>query len=275
MLIFLTLVGAAILALLVVVIYLNDRVNELERKSSVPANGTGASAGTESAVTDPNSWRGLGGKKLWDVMTGKKGITNLDEASIEALRSTYQLLLSQHIESLFRAGQSDARQGNTVQPSSVKTLPSPRGTVQSWIPLNHANALYRAGHDSTKADIFEAERARMTLDEVAQILFTQVNLPLTQPFSDLLMADPVTPAGFGAGGPEGTPALDAPGALTAPSSVSALTAPSSVSAIPSASSPPALAASSAQTPSAGDAMPASGGRFSASAPPRTDSATGT
>jgi hypothetical protein len=183
MLVFLTLVGAALLGLVVVVIYLNDRVNELERRTAAAVAG-GVSGGGED-----NSWHGLTGKRLWDAMTGKKGITALDDAGLQALRQTYEDVLSKHIESLFRAGQADARKGGTVQPTAVKTLATARGAVQSWIPLNHANALYRAGVDSTKTDIYEVERARMTLDDTAQLLFSQTGLSLNQPFSDLLLGN--------------------------------------------------------------------------------------
>ncbi|NBW47207.1 MAG: hypothetical protein EBR46_03525 [Betaproteobacteria bacterium] len=185
MIIFLTIVGAALLALLVVVVYLNDRVNELERRTGFgPGGGTAVVGGG-----DDNTWRGLSGKRLWDAMAGKKGVTPLADADLDALRLSYEGVLSQHIESLFRSGQSDARRGSAVQPTAVKTLASPRGTVQSWIPLNHANALYRAGMDSTKADIYETERARMTLDETAQVLYAQTGLSLSQPFSDLLLGN--------------------------------------------------------------------------------------
>jgi hypothetical protein len=185
MLVFLTLVGAALLGLVVVVIYLNDRVNELERRTAAGlAGGVAPGAGSED-----NSWHGLTGKRLWDAMCGKKGITALDEAGLQALRQTYEGVLSKHIESLFRAGQADARKGGAVQPTAVKTLASARGAVQSWIPLNHANALYRAGIDSIKTDIYEVERARMTLDDTAQLLFSQTGLSLAQPFSDLLLGN--------------------------------------------------------------------------------------
>ncbi len=195
MIIFLTIVGAALLALLVGVVYLNDRVNELERRtgSGLPAGGVTAGSG------DGNTWRGLTGKRLWDAMAGKKGVTPLADADLQTLRITYEGVLSQHIESLFRAGQSDARRGSAVQPTAVKTLASARGTVQSWMPLNHANALYRAGMDSTKADIYETERARMTLDDTAQVLYSQTGLSLAQPFSDLLLGNggSLTPEGAG------------------------------------------------------------------------------
>ncbi|MFM8736152.1 MAG: hypothetical protein ACKOGB_00320, partial [Betaproteobacteria bacterium] len=60
MIIFLTIVGAALLALLVVVVYLNDRVNELERRT-----GSGPVGGTVAGGGDDNTWRGLSGKRLW------------------------------------------------------------------------------------------------------------------------------------------------------------------------------------------------------------------
>lgn len=190
MLIFLTLVGAGLLALLVVVIYLNDRVNELERRSISSSMGSGWAGGNgNSGNADDNTWRGLTGKGLWDCMCGKQGASSLGAADVQALRLSYEGVLSQHIESLFRAGQNDAQRGATAQPTAVKTLASSRGNVQSWIPLNHANALYRAGMDSTKSDIYEAERARMTLDETAQTLYAQTGLTLLQPMSARLLGD--------------------------------------------------------------------------------------
>jgi hypothetical protein len=196
MLIFLTLVGAGLLALLVVVIYLNDRVNELERRSISSSMGSGWAGGNgNSGNADDNTWRGLTGKGLWDCMCGKQGASSLDAADVQALRLSYEGVLAQHIESLFRAGQADARRGSATQPTAVKTLGSPRGNVQSWIPLNHANALYRAGMDSTKSDIYEAERARMTLDETAQTLYAQTGLTLQQPISVRLLGDGDTSAG--------------------------------------------------------------------------------
>jgi hypothetical protein len=141
-------------------------------------------------------------------MCGKQGASHLGAADIEAIRLSYEGVLSQHIESLFRAGQADARRGSATQPTAVKTLASPRGNVQSWIPLNHANALYRAGMDSTKSDIYESERARMTLDETAQILYAQTGLTLLQPISARLMGDGDLPS-------VGDPGQEAPTAAPA------------------------------------------------------------
>ena len=250
MLIFLTLVGAALLALVVVVVYLNDRVNQLERRTAAGPLGS-AAAGS----ADDNTWRGLTGKRLWDAMSGKKGITPLGDADIEALRLTYEGVLSQHIESLFRSGQSDARRGAGVQPTAVKTVASARGTVQSWIPLNHANALYRAGIDSTKSDIYETERARMTLDETAQVLYSQTGLTLTQPFSDLLLgnggsltgeepSEQAPPGGIPAA-TEVAAASGAPGAVPAPApapSPGGMFSASTASPTPAASNPGLAAA---------------------------------
>lgn len=181
MIVFLTMVGAVVIGLIIAVIYLNDRVNLLERQTQASSSGASGGGG------DDNTWHGLSGKRLWDAMTGKKGVTTLDDAALAELRQAYELVLTKHIEALFTSGQTDARRQQNNQPSSVKTVPSPRGQVQSWIPLNHANAIYRAGADSIKSDIFEVERARMALDEAAQILFAQAGLPSAQLFSELLM----------------------------------------------------------------------------------------
>jgi len=258
MLIFLTLVGAALLALVVVVIYLNDRVNQLERRTTASLGGGLVPGGGED-----NTWQGLTGKRLWDAMTGKKGITPLDEVGLQTLRLTYESVLSQHIESLFRSGQADARKGAGVQPTAVKTLASPRGAVQSWIPLNHANALYRAGMDSTKSDIYEVERARMTLDETAQLLYAQTGLSLSQPFSDLLLGNGGSLTGQDPGGQEGTPTPSA--ALESPAGPSAAPGPAQPGANTSAPGPN----TTAPTPPAGRLGAGTGGPEAPATPPPT------
>lgn len=257
MLVFLTLVGAALLALVVVVVYLNDRVNELERRTAAGPAASGAAGGA-----DDNTWRGLTGKRLWDAMAGKKGVTQLDEASLAALRLSYEDVLAKHIESLFRAGQADARKGAGVQPTAVKTLGSARGAVQSWIPLNHANALYRAGIDSTKSDIYEAERARMTLDETAQILYAQTGLSLSQPFSDLLLGN--------GGSLTGADPAAAAGAVENVLAGSSGVAASSAGASAASPSP---AVTSGPTTGTASTAPSGGGLFSASLSNSGDGAT--
>lgn len=256
MLIFLTLVGAALLALVVVVIYLNDRVNELERRTAASQGQVGAPGGG-----DDNTWRGLTGKRLWDAMCGKKGIAPLADAELEALRVTYEGVLSQHIESLFRAGQADARRGSAVQPTAVKTLASARGAVQSWIPLNHANALYRAGIDSTKTDIYEVERARMTLDDTAQVLYAQTGLTLVQPFSDLLLGN-----GGSLTGGEGQDSGGPPSPESAAQPAQAAGAPAAGSALPAPGAGGIFSASTSAPPpyAAGDAS-----STAAAPPPRS------
>lgn len=266
MLIFLTVVGAVLLGLVIVVIYLNDRVNELERRTAAAGGGGGGGGG--GASPSP-SWQGLTGKKLWDVMCGKKGVTDLPPAAIEEMRPVYEGVLTQHIQALFRAGQSDGRKGQAVQPTATRMLPSTLGNVQSWIPLNHANAIYRAGFDSNKEDIFEAERARMTLDETAQVLFAQTQFNPTQSFSEMMMAaagtgaaeDPagLAPAGALASGSAGLPALGSADA-TGSASGGAGAAPFGAAANAGAAAPAAAAAKGMFAASA----PASGASPSAS-----------
>lgn len=173
---FLAITSALLLALLIAVIYLNDRVRELEKKT----NGSLATEG----------WGGLAGKVLWDAMTGKP-VAGVAAGTVEFLRADYELILSKHIEGLFRDGQQDGRNGQARQASPLRSITSTRGSVTSWMPPKSAGALYRAGVEAARADMYQAESLRMTIDEIAGDLFAQTGLSMGAPFSaDLLPPAP-------------------------------------------------------------------------------------
>lgn len=167
-------VSALVLVLLVAVIYLNDRLRELERRSV----GSLASEG----------WAGLGGKLLWDAMSGKP-VAGVAAGTVAFLRPDYELILSKHIEGLFRDGLQDGRAGHARQAAPLRSITSTRGSVQSWIPPKSAAALYRVGADAARADASRAEGLRQAIDEIAGDLFSQVGLRLDEPFSRVLMLE--------------------------------------------------------------------------------------
>lgn len=203
---------AMVLALLIAVIYLNDRVRDLEKKH-------GGSLATEG-------WGGLTGKVLWDAMAGKSA-AGVATGTVAFLRADYELILSKHIEGLFRDGFQDGRSNQTRQVSPLRSITSTRGSVQSWIPPKSAAALYRAGIDAARADLYQAETVRMTIDEITGDLFAEVGLRLNEPFSrDLMPQEPepavapdLPPASSaappaGASEPPPNPAVSSPAAAT-------------------------------------------------------------
>jgi len=215
--------AAVLLGLVVVVIYLNARVNELESKTAETAR--------LAASGDPNQFlRGLSGKKLWDTMTGKASPALAEQ--MDVLKSHYELVLSKHVEGLFQDGLTEGRKGQNIQPKSAREVVTTRGTVESWIPLNYANAIHRAGIDAAKSDVFEAERARMALDENAESLYEQAGLTISQPFSDMLL--PKTDISSGVDGIDGTDSdwASEPPSLQAPATPITPGATPSVSAVP-------------------------------------------
>lgn len=220
--------AAVLLGLVVVVIYLNARVNELETKT--------ADAARMAASGDPNQFlRGLSGKKLWDTMTGKAPAALADQ--MEMLKSHYELVLSKHVEGLFQDGLSEGRKGQNLQPKSAREVVTTRGTVESWIPLNYANAIHRAGIDAAKGDLFDTERARMALDENAESLYEQAGLSISQPFSDMMLPKSDTSPGM-----EGAEGFDAdrggePAVLQAPASPMVPASNATAAAAPAAAAP--------------------------------------
>ncbi|UVW35142.1 hypothetical protein NYF23_00710 [SAR92 clade bacterium H455] len=170
--------------LVVLMIYLGDRVKRLEimslHDSSEPAE-----------VVKPkndNGFLGLSGKKLWDAMSGKvpEGFV---EADVVALKRVFEVVLKNHIETLFKLGKRDATSGNSPEtpknPLEISTL---RHSIESWIPAQHVSTIYKAGYESIGADEVSVSRLRANLDDAADTLFSRTALAIKQPFSERLFA---------------------------------------------------------------------------------------
>jgi len=91
------LIAVGLLLILVMVIYLIDKVNAIEKETRKMMITLGEKPATPES-SDP--FMGLSGKKLWDAMTGRS-IEGLDPDARANLRNIYQLVLSKHIEALY------------------------------------------------------------------------------------------------------------------------------------------------------------------------------
>jgi len=173
-------------AAIVLIIYLIDRVNMLEKMTleSRP------SAPGDSVKPDSNAdsvFLGLSGKILWDAMSGKTP-EGFNDNDLVALKSRYEHVLTKHIELLFKEGSADRQQGKASAkpklPTSIKTL---RGTIDSWIPPQHASAIYKAGFESIGATDIDRTRIASYLDDSTELLFSRTDIALRQAFSEKLM----------------------------------------------------------------------------------------
>lgn len=175
-----------LLIVIVLIVYLVDRVNSIEKETRrVAQTITAAPAGNQ----DP--FFNLSGKKLWDALSGKAP-EGLAEQSLQELRARYEVVLHKHIQSLFEEGVKDAQRGMSGEPKNTRMIRTAKAPVESWMPAALANTLYKCGLDSVQLPPEAWGPVRAALDDAGQQLFEKVQLALPEPLSSALM--PLAPA---------------------------------------------------------------------------------
>lgn len=179
----LAILAAVIAVLVVLVIYLVDRFNGLERETQRMIQGLQA----QQAQSKPaGPYAGLSGRALWDAMTGQAK-TAIDESVLEGVRKRYRLLLGEHIGFVFNEGASDQRRGLDSVPANTRNIRTPKSQVESWLPPESVEAIYRCGQGYARGDEAELPRLRQQLDEASGQLYLLAGLEVQQPASALLM----------------------------------------------------------------------------------------
>lgn len=201
----LALIALGLLVLVVMVIYLMDKVGDLEKK---------ALAGQEKAAArDPGPFGGLSGKKLWDALSGKAPDA-LDEATLGEVRERYATVLSKHIEALFNEGVSDARMGIAATPKNTRMISTLRHSVESWLPASQVSAIYQCGQDLAQKPAEGLAELGQKLDEACGVLYQMVQLPMLQaPSASLIKSEGAAAVGAAAGATPPAPAAAAAPAL--------------------------------------------------------------
>jgi hypothetical protein len=175
------LIAIGMLLILILVIYLIDRVNSIEKETRKVMASI-----TEKSDRAAAPFMGLSSKKLWDTMTGRAA-EGLDAGAVSELRAQYQLILSKHMEALYQEGFKDGQRGMSGEPKNTKQVSTSKGTVESWIPSAQANALYQCGLNASQTPEAEWGPIRASLDEAGQFLLTKTQLDASSPLSDWLM----------------------------------------------------------------------------------------
>jgi hypothetical protein len=181
-----------LMLVLILVIYLIDRVNSIESETRKVV-----STLTENAAKMATPSMGLTGKKLWDAMTGRS-TEGLDAQALDDLRSRYPVILSKHAEALYKDGFKDGILGTPPgDPKNTKEIATAKGAVESWIPTAQANALYQCGLSASQTPEAEWGPIRASMDEAGEFLWSKAQLDATSPLSEWLMPstsdDTVTP----------------------------------------------------------------------------------
>jgi len=171
----------AIASIAILVIYLIDRVNTLQRYTRLLQHDA-------AEPDDPNAgpFGGLSGERLWDAVSGVP-IDGWDKNSIDLVRNRYQLVLRKHVEELFMEGFQNAQAGVQSIPSSSKLIQTLRGAVESWIPIEHAIAIHQAGFDRAKSAEDGFPAVRKALDDAVALLFGLAGIKLPRPLSEHLI----------------------------------------------------------------------------------------
>jgi hypothetical protein len=194
-------VAWGVLLLVLLSLYLIDKVNTLYR-SQIPV---------ELPPTYSDGLFGeLSGKKLWDAMSGIP-MAGVDPQTVVNLKPHYEPVLRQHIEQTFWEGYQAGKQGQNSPPSNKKMIPTPRGSLESWMPLHHLTSLYQAGVEFAKAEEADWLPLQQTVDQVTAMLYARTSLELVTPYSQSLLVHP----GADKSSEESAQAIEVP-ALAAP-----------------------------------------------------------
>ena len=170
-----------ILLVVVLSFYLIDKVNTMYR-FSVPA---------EIPKTYSDGLFGeLVGKNLWDAMSGLP-VQGIDPKLVENLKPHYEPILRQHIEHTFMEGFRDGQAQRAGVPPNNRQIPTPRGSVESWLPLHHLASIYQAGSEFAMGNPEEHLRLQQSLDQVTAMLYARTNFELKDPYSETLLKLPI------------------------------------------------------------------------------------
>jgi hypothetical protein len=273
----------SVAAVAILVVYLIDRVNSLQRLTRLMQADQPAVSSVDEA---DGPFGDLSGQRLWEALAGVP-TEGWDETAIELIRNRYGLVLRKHIEDLFHEGLMHARGGTQQIPSANRSVRTLRGMVDSWIPPEHAMTIYKAGWDRQTVPPESLASVRMSLDAAVAGLFSAVSIKLARPMSEHLIpadpaetapqslsdapllssaAEPVARIGVATGEQAETPVAAAAGRpeQSGPTAVKALPLEGNTSPSPSAPGPQGRPAPGAPVPSATGSPPAN-----VAAPPKS------
>ena len=180
-----------ITAAVILMIYLIDKINQLEQYTienlKVDTSRIPEPSNIPLSSSAKNALSGLAGKNLWDAMCGKAG-DGVSQTDLESARKRYEVVLHKHIEMIFEDGKSDAAAGRPQKtaknPIDVSTL---RGVVNSWIPPQHASRIYKVGYEIDKATDADMNRLGSAISESCDVLFNRTDFEIQNGFIEKLL----------------------------------------------------------------------------------------
>ena len=169
-----------LLLVFILVLYIIDKVNVIYQsyaKSDLPQTYNDGLFGE------------LSGKSLWDAMSGIP-VPGVDAKFVGTLKPHYEPVLRQHIEQVFMEGYAHGKAGTAGVPTNNRMIPTPRGSLESWLPMHHLASIYQAGVDFATSKADDVLRIQQSLDQVTGMIYARIGIGLTEAYSATLLSHP-------------------------------------------------------------------------------------
>ena len=132
------------IVLLILIIYLISRVNDLEARAF--SNQSTASTEKKTEAEPQKVFSGLSGRELWDEWVAIANGGN-DQYGIKGDRDRFLALLELHVRALIQTGAEHGVNGTNEPPSNPLKVKMLRGEFESYLPSSQAGRLYALGRD--------------------------------------------------------------------------------------------------------------------------------
>jgi len=169
-----------LLLVFILVLYIIDKVNVIYQSYAKPDLPQTYNDGLFGELT---------GKSLWDAMSGLP-VPGVDPKFVGTLKPHYEPVLRQHIEQVFMEGYNHGRAGTAGVPTNNRMIPTPRGSVESWLPMHHLASIYQAGVDFAARKPNDELRIQQSLDQVTAMIYARTGIGLTEAYSATLLIHP-------------------------------------------------------------------------------------
>ena len=133
------------IVVLVLIIYLISRVNDLEAKA-FSSQGTANPAEKKTENESQKVFGGLSGRRLWDEWVSIANGGD-DQYGIKGDRERFLALLELHVRSVIKTGMEHGAAGANEQPSNPLKIKMLRGEFESYLPSSQASRLYELGRE--------------------------------------------------------------------------------------------------------------------------------
>ena len=174
------------IVVLILIIYLISRVNDLEAKA-FSSQGTENPAEKKTENDSQKVFGGLSGRQLWDEWVSIANGGD-DRYGVKGDRDRFLALLELHIRSVIKTGMEHGAAGANEQPSNPLKIKMLRGEFESYLPSSQASRLYELGRElGASEDVQQRATLREALAETVDAV--SMGIDAGSSFVDSAMRD--------------------------------------------------------------------------------------